>query len=495
MKTIKNIIIGVGLSLLFTSCNETESNTPFVNELSQESNTEVDNNVSDFIDSSSEENTTESDDDFLTVDNNAVVKKISLKKEFTEVPVLVVIMNWDNYRETDESLWHDKIFNKQTNSLNRWYSEFSTIDGESYLNLVPASETYGIANDGVIVVEMHKNHPGDSDLEFRDIEISNAITSDTVVNNVDFASFDKDGNGVISFTELQILFVVAGGEVSYGDSPRDSIWAHSWNYEERNAPVVDGVTLMKSSSDMSELGYYLRMGATHDIDGRRPHKATVGIIAHEMGHSLLGQWDLYDISGYGSGLGFYDIMSGGAWALKPEDFYAGETPTQFSAYSVLDSFYAKDTLDVENPNSITLKCSSGEFLKLETSKENEYFLLECRDSARVVSDKSFVSADSSFTDNKLFAVFYHVDTQKSDNSESGLQTETHHYMVSVVERNSATLMTSNAWIYADYIDVYTDGTEIFTNRTALYDGRNTGYSVEVLSSDYTDRTMTFAIRK
>jgi len=468
MKKIRDIIIAIGITLLYSSCNEVGSS---------DSNVGI---------------------DIPATDNSAEVKKISLKKETTEVPILVIIMNWNDYSETDQTLWHDKIFNKETNSLNRWYSEFSKIDkedGESYLNLVPANETYGTVNDGIIVVDMNKNHPGDSEDTFRDIEITNAITSNTVANNVDFAAFDKDGNGIVSFTELQILFVVAGGEVSYGDSPRNSIWAHSWNYENSTPPVVDGVTLMKASNDFYELGYYLRMGATHEIDGPHPHKAVVGIIAHEMGHSLLGQWDLYDLSGYGSGLGFYDIMSGGAWASKPDDLYDGETPTQFSAYSVMDSYYAKNITDVETPSSVTLNCSSGESLKLETSKENEYFLLECRDSARDISDKSFVSADASFTDNKLFAVLYHVDTQKGDNSESGLQTPTHHYMVSVVEKSTISLMTATPGIDAEYSDVYSDGSEISQTQTALYDGTQTGYSIVVLGSSYTDRTMIFSIRK
>jgi M6 family metalloprotease-like protein len=342
---------------------------------------------------------------------------------------------------------------------------------------------------------MQENHPGDSEEYFRDTFITKAITSNTVDNNIDFASFDKDGNGVINIFELQILFVVAGGEVSYGDSPKNSIWAHSWNYEESTPPVVDGVTLLKASENIDELGLYLRFGATHELDGPSPHKATVGIIAHEMGHSLLGQWDLYDLSGRGSGLGYYDIMSGGAWAKKPEDIYDGETPTQFSAHSVMDSYYSKDKVEVSNPESVTLKCSSGESLKLLTPKTNEYFVLECRDTARENSDNSFVSADSDFTDNRLFAVLYHVDTDKTTNDESGTQTQTNHYMVSVVQKDISLPMTARPGIDANFKDVYTDGSTVVESQTVLYDGTRTGYSISVLGSDYTNRTMTFSINK
>lgn len=35
------------------------------------------------------------------------------------IPTVVVIMNWNNYSENDPLLWHNKIFNKNDNSLNR----------------------------------------------------------------------------------------------------------------------------------------------------------------------------------------------------------------------------------------------------------------------------------------------------------------------------------------------------------------------------------------
>jgi M6 family metalloprotease-like protein len=475
MKKIKNLVFGILLALFFVSCNETGS--------------------SDIV---AEDSPAIESAELSSLSNSMKIEKFSLQKEKKEVPILVIIMNWNDYSENDTQLWYDKIFNKETNSLNQWYSEFSKIDktdGESYLDLVPATETYGTRNDGIIVVEMNKNHPGDSEEKFRDIEITNAITSSVVDDNINFASFDKDGNGVINIFELQILLVVAGGEVSYGDSPSNSIWAHTWNYEGKTPPVVDGVTLMKASSSLDELGYYLRFGATHELDGPSPHKATIGIIAHEMGHSLLGQWDLYDLSYRGSGLGFYDIMSGGAWAKKPADTYDGATPTQFSAYSVMDSYYSKDIVDVSNTDSTILKCSSGEFLKLVTSKENEFFFLECRDTARETSDISFVSADRAFTDNRLFAVLYHVDTDKVTNDESGLQTQTNHYMVSVVENNPYDAMTSRPRIDANFDDTYIDGDTIEESKIVLYDGEETGYKISVLGSDYTNRTMTFSITK
>jgi hypothetical protein len=49
--------------------------------------------------------------------------------------------------------------------------------------------------------------------------------------------------------------------------------------------------------------------------------------------------------------------------------------------------------------------------------------------------------------------------------------------------------------YADYDDVYILGDVIDSSRTELYNGVSTGYEVEVISENYSDRTMTIRITK
>jgi len=409
-----------------------------------------------------------------------------------KIPTLVVIMNWTDYSENDPLVWYNKIFNKEVNSVNRWY--YDSTDAE--IELVPVKETSGTENDGVIVVNMNKAHPGGySDTTFRDIEITAAITSSVVVNNMDFATLDTNGDGDISHNELQIIFIVAGGEESYGDPQYKSIWAHAWSYESNNAPNVDGVNLMRYTGVDTTSGSYAKFGATHDIDSANSHKATIGIIAHELGHSLFNLVDLYD-NGGGSGLGFYGIMSSGSWARKVVDTYPGETPTQFSAFSKMDTKIDTNVTTFLNTSGVvTIRCSSNELIKLATSKSNEYFLLECRDSAKVDSDRSFNKIDSSFTDNRLFAMLYHVDTDKSTNNENGIQTASNHYKVAVVERDITSALTQNEDIEAKFSDVYTEGYTIDTSKTKLYDSSLSGYSIVINSSDDTKRTMTFSISK
>ena len=402
-----------------------------------------------------------------------------------DIPTLVIVMNWNDYAESDASLWYDKIFNSSENSVTHWYSSMTY--GE--INIYPIEESSGTNDDGIIMVDMGKDHPGGGDdTAFRDTEITNAITSSEVVDNVDFTLYDTDGDGALSLTELQIIFIVAGGERSYGDAIDHSIWAHSWSYDSDSDVKVDGIYVMRYTGD-EDSGSYSRFGANHD-----DHKATIGIIAHEMGHSLLNLEDYYD-NGGGSGLGYYDIMSGGSWAQKDSSVEAGENPTQLSVYNKIDAALDVNLTELDSSADVTIKCSSNDLIKLNTSKDNEYFLVECRDTANSYSDISFNYADEDFTEDRLFMMAYHVDTEKSGNTEDGEQTEDNHYKVALVEKDSSELMTSTEYIRAEYDDVYIDGDSITTSQTKLYDATQTDYAIEVIAEDSDNRTMTLRITK
>lgn len=415
-----------------------------------------------------------------------------------DIPTLVVVMNWTDYSESSATLWHDKIFNKSKNSAARWYQETSL--GE--LDLVPLNETSGINNDGVIMVDMGVAHPGGNDnTNFRDTYIANAITNSEVKDNVDFAALDTNANGDLDISEIQIIFIVAGGEESYGDPTSHSIWAHAWSFGSGSTLSVDGVTVMKYNGDKATSGSYSRFGASHG-----DHSATIGVICHELGHAMLNLRDFYDDRG-GSGLGWYDIMSGGAWAQQDGDTYAGETPTQFSTYNKSLSHFDMNRVVTSSSTTKTIKCSSNDDIKLTTSNANEYFLVECRDTAKDNSDISMNnariggyihSANDSFA-NRLFTLVYHVDDTDGDsanNNESGTQTSSNHYNISILEKDPSTnIMTSEENIEADYNDVFIQGDVLDSTRTKLYDGSSTGYRIEITNEDYTDRTMTIKITK
>jgi len=423
----------------------------------------------------------------VTININDIYELIPLN-----IPTVVIVMNWNDYFETDASVWHDKIFNASERSVNNYFDE--TTGGK--LQIVPITESSGTANDGIIMVDMGKDHPGGSDNTiFRDTEITNAISNIEVTGSADFAALDTDADGALDRRELQIIFIVAGGEESFNDPASHSIWAHAWSFSSASTLQVDGKYVMRYTGVKETSGGYARFGATHGIDDNiNGHKATIGIIAHELGHSLLDLGDYYD-NGGGSGLGWYDIMSSGSWAKKAGDTYKGETPTQFTAYNRIDANLDAGVTDVNSSQSVTIKCSSRELIKLVTTKANEYFLIECRDTAKADSDLAFEEADDAFGTNTLFMAMYHVDTDKAGNTEDGVQTDANHYKVALVEKDSTTLLTNTASLKAKFIDVYTPGDSIDSTRTKLYDGTDTNYVVTVTAEDSTNRTLTISITK
>jgi len=424
--------------------------------------------------------------DSNTTDTNTTLPPPSYKVTVVHIPTLVVVMNWTDYSENNATLWYNKFFNHSTKSVNQWYDE--TIGGE--YELVPVSESSGTPNDGIIMVNMGIAHPGGSDnTTFRDTHIKNAITNSEVVDKMDFTLYDTNSDGILTNKEIQIIFIVAGGEESFGDPQASSIWAHAWSYDSSSTLQVDGEYVMKVDANTSLSGKYARFGANHGT-----HKATIGVIVHEIGHSLFNLGDYYD-NGGGSGLGWFDVMSGGSWAKKSSDTNSGETPTQYSVYNKIDAGFDLNVTEVNSSTDLTIKCDSRNLIKLLTSKINEYFLIECRDTAKENSDSSFNQADNSFTENKLFMMAYHIDTNKTNNTEDGSQTDTNHYKVSLVEKDTGILMTATENVKADYNDIYLMGDSINTSATFLYDGTSTNYAIEVLSEDTLNRKMTLKITK
>ncbi|QFR49061.1 hypothetical protein FJR48_04700 [Sulfurimonas lithotrophica] len=90
---------------------------------------------------------------------------------------------------------------------------------------------------------------------------------------------------------------------------------------------------------------------------------------------------------------------------------------------------------------------------------------------------------------------YHVDTNKADNSESGVQTSLNHYKVALMQKDNI-LFTDTQNLAAYFDNVYIQGdTAIPTSETRLYDGTNTNYTIQVIAEDYTNREMTIRVTK
>lgn len=108
---------------------------------------------------------------------------------------------------------------------------------------------------------------------------------------VNYSLYDNDQDGYVD-----ALYVIHAGQgAEYTGSPND-IWSHASSI----TPVAcDGVRVMRYSIQPE---YWAA-----------PGDMTIGVYAHETGHTLLSLPDLYDTDNSSHGLGRWSLMASGSW--------------------------------------------------------------------------------------------------------------------------------------------------------------------------------------
>lgn len=276
------------------------------------------------------------------------------------VPLLVVILEFnDQHLRSPVSAWHQKIFGNAAGQMNYFWNTLS----EGRFRFTPATETQGTANDGIMKVALPINHPN----------LGRAVGTTeryTALNQLDgfinYASYDLNGDHVLSRDELQIIYLYAGGESATGSS-LPSVWAHMTS---DFGVFHDGVELRNN---------YARFGERH-FSPPNDHDATFGIIAHELGHSAFDLPDLYDYDGSSSGVGAFCLMGSGNWNGGPNE-EQGASPSPVSAWVRYRlGFSAVEDVVPGTPLNQSIKPVSrqGAITLIPTSRPHEYFLVENR---------------------------------------------------------------------------------------------------------------------
>ncbi|KJU83280.1 M6 family metalloprotease domain-containing protein [Candidatus Magnetobacterium bavaricum] len=251
------------------------------------------------------------------------------------------------------------------------------------VSLSPAEETSGIPNDGVVGwIKLDYRHPniGDNiDWEARGIAYWAMAGASDYVN---FASFDTNNDGYLDSNELAIVVIVAGYEKSTSiNTP--TVWAHVGAME--NSTAIGGVYIGDPNSGNGN-GYAM-VGEIHTsstTNGMVEHMATMGVIAHELGHLIFGFPDLYDTQKPPTyaGLGPWCLMASGTWGKASTDAYDGTTPVFPCAFirskaQWIDGYTARGQssqfIAVGAPGDV-----KDTIFKAKTSHSNEYFLVENR---------------------------------------------------------------------------------------------------------------------
>ncbi|MEH0089799.1 M6 family metalloprotease domain-containing protein [Vibrio alginolyticus] len=249
-------------------------------------------------------------------------------------PLLVVQVSFD-----DQAMVHDfeqRVFNTNGQSVVDYFDKNS----QGKFKVVPALESYGTANDGVIDVTVAQSHPNchSSSTDKTCTAKLNAVFTEAYQKldpYFNLSAYDSNQNGTVEPSELSVMFIFAGGDRSTGVLNRPAIWPHKFSH--------DDVTL-----DGKKITDYC-VFADYQVD----HQATLGVIVHEFGHLMLGLPDLYARNSDAS-IGSWGVMGGGSWAQKPGDSYAGDTPVNMSAWSKHAAGFVVPTVTHESPAPISV---------------------------------------------------------------------------------------------------------------------------------------------
>jgi len=256
--------------------------------------------------------------------------------------LLVILIDFNDVSIQYESQWANRVFGTTGKTVKTYYNEATG----GKINFVPAKETQGIANDGVVRVKLNKNHP------------NTALPSDypevfaEASRYVDFASYKVASDHNFG-SDLHIMLVYAG--YGLGGTLIPNVSAH---YKLNSNVMVMGEKLW--ADDM----------------------ATIGTFIHELGHSL-GLPDLY-ISEWNDDneptLGVYSSMANNWGALPGEQL--GTTPALLDAYclELLGVVSPQVMNHGTNANATVYSWSTGSknALRVASGVPNEYFLIECR---------------------------------------------------------------------------------------------------------------------
>jgi len=150
--------------------------------------------------------------------------------------------------------------------------------------------------------------------------------------------------------------------------------------------TLDNVSLMGRKDSAYGQNGYSQFGERQGSSSSNNWDATIGVMAHELGHAYFILPDLYDTSAIGAGIGYFGLMGSGSWGKKSSSEKNGATPVHLSAWSK-EKIGACVPQTIDNgTNNITLPAvyqssihaASCGIYKATTSTSDEYFLFENR---------------------------------------------------------------------------------------------------------------------
>lgn len=332
---------------------------------------------------------------------------------------------------------------------------------------------------------------GTADDDRDDALVREAVTAADAY--IDFADYDNDNDGRVD--ALGIIYAGGGPhdgcatDSSPAGSGGDQLWPHSGAVNTGGALTADGKTVRPFIIN-SELTYAI---ASPPPATACNQEQTIGLFAHELGHSL-GLPDLYDT----------DVGNGGVdrWSAMASQYVStvnnADTPPHYDPWS--KAFEGWITTTLHQPGDrftepISQVTDSGEVHQFrdnpagsEIGGAGEYFLVENRQ--KVKFDQGLPGCG---------LVVWHIDEAKGDNTQGGHTTASHR-LVDVEEADGLNELDDNDSATdgmndgpdnndrADDGDPYPGSTnnrvlgDATTPNSKLYDGTSSNFRMGVQSS-------------
>jgi len=387
-------------------------------------------------------------------------------------PVLVVLVEFNDTKHLYSANSFDKLVFSNTSTSKSVTNFYNKISYGNFA-IARADDDYPFTNnnDGMIGwITLSQNHPNCMGLSnmscYQNLVASSLQALDPYV---DLSKFDNNNDEVISKDELSIIFVVAGYELAaHDDEVNPSItgpfvYAHQYVL---NAPVV---------LDGKQISNYALFGERHEY-----HQATIGIIAHELGHLMLGLPDLYDTTKRSQGAGPFDFMSSGSWGQSISDLYQGETPVHPSAWtSARANFIVSNSIlsDQANIQLPAVANPASSVLRVNTSNPYEYFMVENR---QLINYDAGLQKSINIANSNGGIAIWHIDETKSNNNNSSNK------LVDLEEADGVQDLDGVS-VAAKLIDLFfKDNNSIFNGssnpNSKLYNGQSSNIAVVNISS-------------
>ena len=344
------------------------------------------------------------------VDEPTATAEAASEAETTEIPLLIISASFDangngkndfdsnnskklfsnpeddyygeQWAELSADVYYDKVFGGKYSVAN-FYKEM-TLGKLYFVPLKLDKPSPKNSKDGCINVVINQIHPSAYTKKYKGSESDRQAFCRKTIDNIiaatddyiDYAKYDKNGNGTLDATELLIVIMNSGPSqesTQKSEGNYDSGYFAVWSTSQGTNVIVDGVSY---GSAITNCGEYTTKG----------NLQYVGTIAHELCHNL-GAEDTYDRKVGASGsaktpwpfMNWFSLQCSGNYSGTSATGGKGSTPTYLDPYQRIYLGWAEEVVVGEGEYTLYSTCTGKyQVLRVNTPDPDEYYLIELR---------------------------------------------------------------------------------------------------------------------